>query len=244
MTLRIDDDILMIQVDGTKQKVYMKLTTQQKAQDIVMQAMGTLEYTHDTGKRSQVSISMAGIGINKIRVANLTPELQNTIIHNALSRYGEIKGIQEDVWPRHYRYVVANGIRIVSMTLKQHIPSHITTGGHRALIEYEGQLTTCYGRNKTGHLYQQCPTRCRPQGIHETRDTSSAEMLTLGVTENRHTQGDVKMIKGQDEGETHESQVVREGQPPHNDKTNSEELQQSTANRVDRTPRKCDINKQ
>jgi hypothetical protein len=46
---------------------------------------------------------MPGIGIKKIRVANLPPELQNATIHNAPRRYGEIKGIQKDVWSRHYR---------------------------------------------------------------------------------------------------------------------------------------------
>jgi hypothetical protein len=47
-TFRIDDnDILMIQVDGIRREVHIKLTTQQKAQDIVTQAKGSLEYTHN-----------------------------------------------------------------------------------------------------------------------------------------------------------------------------------------------------
>jgi hypothetical protein len=48
-------------------------------------------------------------------------------------------------------------------------------------------------------------------------------------------------MEGQDEAEAHKSQVVREGQPPHDHKTNSEELQESITDRVDKTKGQGDI---
>jgi hypothetical protein len=58
---------------------------------------------------------------------------------------------------KQYRYVVANGIRIVMMTIQKHLPSHVNVVGYRALIPYEGQLQTCYGCSATDHMYQVCP---------------------------------------------------------------------------------------
>jgi len=67
---------------------------------------------------------------------------------------------------------VANGIRIAVVILAQHISSHIIVAGHRNLITYEGQPTTFYGFNETGHLYQACPRRRR------TRDSDNASITT------------------------------------------------------------------
>jgi hypothetical protein len=47
-----------------------------------------------------------------------------------LSRYGEIKEVQEETWTRAYRYPVANGIRIVVIVLTQLIPSHVILAGY------------------------------------------------------------------------------------------------------------------
>ena len=87
------------------------------------------------------------------------PEISDRAIKMGLSKYGEIKEIQEETWSRAYRYSVANGIRIVVISLTQHIPSHVILTGYRTLISYEGQPTTCYGCNGTGHLYQDCTRR-------------------------------------------------------------------------------------
>jgi hypothetical protein len=64
--------------------------------------------------------------------------------------YGEIRDIQAETWSNAYRYPVANGIGVVSMTLVQLIPSHMVVAGDRTLISYDGQPTTCYGCNESG----------------------------------------------------------------------------------------------
>jgi hypothetical protein len=77
---------------------------------------------------------------------------------DTMSKCGEVKGISEEQWSRMYRYSVSNGIRIVELQLKQHIPSHMMIG-QRVLITYEGQPNTCYGCNEAGHQYGECPHR-------------------------------------------------------------------------------------
>jgi hypothetical protein len=61
--------------------------------------------------------------------------------------------------PPPYRYKVKNGMRITTIELKQHIPSHMYIAGHRKIISYTGQLATCYICNATDHISQHCPQR-------------------------------------------------------------------------------------
>jgi hypothetical protein len=84
-------------------------------------------------------------------MANLPPEVADRTLKMAVGAYGEIRDIQAEIWSNAYRYPVANGIRVV-MTLIKHIPSHMVVAGHRTLISYEGQPTTCYGYNDPGYL--------------------------------------------------------------------------------------------
>ena len=61
--------------------------------------------------------------MRRLRVANLPPEVADRTLKMALGAYGEIRDIQAETWSNALRYPVANGIRVVSMTLIQHIPS-------------------------------------------------------------------------------------------------------------------------
>ena len=67
--------------------------------------------------------------------------------------------MQQEVWSKSYHYKGFSGIRIVVITLKKHIPSHIMIAGHRGLVSFEGRPTTCYGSSETGHS-----TRFAPRG--------------------------------------------------------------------------------
>ena len=55
-----------------------------------------------------------------MRVASLPPEVADCTLKMALGVYGEIRDIQAETWSNAYRYPVANGIRVVEMTLIQH----------------------------------------------------------------------------------------------------------------------------
>jgi len=128
------------------------------------------------GEISKVRLEAIGLGMRKVRKANLPPNMSERALRVALGKYGEVRGIQEENWSRAYRYPVANGIRLAMLTLVQHILPHIIVAGHRTLISYEGQPTTCYGWNDTGHLYQVCPHRTRAKEPEKTITTSWAHV--------------------------------------------------------------------
>jgi hypothetical protein len=106
-----------------------------------------------------VKTEPAGMGVRRIRIANLLPEVHDRIIREMLTKYEEVKDITEDAWSCIYRYNVSNGISIATVNLKQHIPSHMTIANNGVLISYEGQPPNCYGCNGTGHQYQECLRR-------------------------------------------------------------------------------------
>jgi len=154
-----EHSVLTIQIDGTRRQVFIKFTDFHFVQDILNATNGETVYKHTTGEISPVKLMVAGMGPRRIRLANLPPELNNTTIRMALSHYGDVQSIQDETWAKHYRYIVSNGVRIVMMTLKKHIPSHIVIDGNRALTSYDGQPQTCYGCGDTEHMYHVCPKR-------------------------------------------------------------------------------------
>jgi hypothetical protein len=118
-----------------------------------------------------VKIEPAGMGLRRIRIANLPPELHDRIIREMLTKYVEVKDITEDAWSSNYRYKVSNGIRIATVNLKKHFPSHMTIANNRVLISYEGHPPTCYGCNGTGYQYQECPRR-KQMKIHQAKPST------------------------------------------------------------------------
>jgi hypothetical protein len=139
--------------------VYIKFREQQKMQETLTATQGQAEFRHANGVISKVRIEAVGLGMRRVRVANLPPEMADGILKMALGTYGDVREMQAETWSNAYRYPVPNGIRVVVMTLVQHIPSHLVVAGHRTLISYESQPATCYGCNETGHLYTACPHR-------------------------------------------------------------------------------------
>jgi len=158
-----EHSVLTIQIDGTRRQVYIKFKEFQSVQDILDATKGETIYKYVTGEIAPVQLMIAGMGTRRIRLANLPPELTNNTITTALSKYGEIRSIQEENWAKHYRYNVSNGVRIVMMTLNKHIPSYIAIAGYRALVTYDGQPQTCYGCGDTEHVYNVCPKRRMPK---------------------------------------------------------------------------------
>jgi hypothetical protein len=60
-----------------------------------------------------VTVELAGMGERRIRVANLPPEVQDTVLRDTMSKYGDVKNIKEEQWSRQYRYLVSIGFMIV-----------------------------------------------------------------------------------------------------------------------------------
>jgi len=155
-----EEDILMIQIDGTRAQVFIKFANGGSMLDVINDTKVQQEYMHDNGELSQVTIEIAEMGMRKIRIANLPPEVSDCMLKANLAKYGEVHAITEEQWIRAYRYKVSNGIQIVEMNLKHHLASHLTIAGNRILV-LRGQPAICYVYNTTGNRYDDCPRRKR-----------------------------------------------------------------------------------
>jgi hypothetical protein len=189
-TLRLpEEEVRMIQIDGTKRQVYIKLAEQKAAMNLLQTTARQADCKHHNGEITKVTINMAGMGNKRIRIANLPPEIPENAVKTALTPYGTVTDIREEKWARTYRYVVANGIRQVMMSLTKHIPSHLTIEGHRVLISYEGQRTTCYGCGEIGHLYPSCPKRQPMTAETQTRQPNTYASTVANSTHPQQTTG-------------------------------------------------------
>ena len=75
--LRIPEhSVSMIQIDGTKSQVYIKLTDNVYAQALLRETNGQAEYKRHNGLISKVNIAVAGMGTKRVRIANLPPEVK------------------------------------------------------------------------------------------------------------------------------------------------------------------------
>jgi hypothetical protein len=136
-SLRLEeDDLFMIQVNGPKRHVYIKFKNTGKLQQILNGNKEQYDFKHENGEISKVQIEHAGMGIGTIRIANLPPEVSERAIHSVLSRYGEVKEIKTEKRSRNNRYKIDNGIRIVTMNLREHIPSYINITNNKVLLSY------------------------------------------------------------------------------------------------------------
>ena len=120
----LEDEVRMIQIDGPRRRVYIKLNNEVRLQEVLHTTHGQLDYLHDNGELSIVYIERAGMGVRRVRVANRPPELQDKKLRDTISRYGEVRTISEEQWSKSYIYPVHNGIRIVEWILKN-IYGHI-----------------------------------------------------------------------------------------------------------------------
>ena len=153
-------------------------------QALLTESQGQRDFRHDNREISKVRIEAVGLGVRRVRVANLSQEVADRTLKMALGAYVEIRDIQAEAWSNAYCCPMANGIRVVEMTLIQHIPSHIVVAGHRTLISYEEQPTTSYGCNEPGHLHTACPHRRRARAEdRQTPMTSWAEVAAKGPTQ-------------------------------------------------------------
>jgi hypothetical protein len=101
--LRIPEHkVQMIQTDGIKRHVYIKLEDADSVLALLRDTAGQAEYKYLTGEFSIVHITLAGLGTKCIHVANLPPEVSNDTLRAALAPYGKIMDIQNERWSKVY----------------------------------------------------------------------------------------------------------------------------------------------
>ena len=118
-----------------------------------------MEYHHKRGELSTVIVEESGMGVRKFRIANFPPETLEPTLRDAMSKFGDIKSTWEELWPKVYRCKFSNGVRIVTVGLKKHIPSNLSIAGHSVMVSYEGQPSNFYGCNESGYHLRECPRR-------------------------------------------------------------------------------------
>jgi hypothetical protein len=120
-------------------------------------------------------------------------------IRRRLTKYGNIQAVTEDKWCTVCRYNVENGIRVVTMNLKIHVPSHLYIEGYRALISYIGQPVTCYVCNAADHMAEECPKRIqtrRNDTQHTVRGHKWSKRMSLGQHQSRLIWSNNELIHG------------------------------------------------
>ena len=85
----------MIQIDGPRRRVYIKLNNEMRLQAVLHTTQGQLDYIHKHGELSIVYTERARMWVRRVRVANLPPELQDRILRDVIFRYGEVRAITD-----------------------------------------------------------------------------------------------------------------------------------------------------
>jgi len=182
--------LIMIQIDGIRRHVFMNFVNDTYLQNILQSRNGSVEYRHAAGEISIVRLEVAGVGMRRIRLANLPSELTESNIRAALASYGKIISIKDEMWSKAYRYKVANGVKEIIMKQAKHFPSQMNIAGQRALPSYDGQPVTYYGCGDNGHINQVCPKR-RGGGMVTSDSTPNTWALVAAKgAQNQHGNDD------------------------------------------------------
>ena len=124
-TVRLtEDDVRVIQIDGRLRKVYVKFVNSERMMRVLQPIQGDLDFYHENGVISKVTVEITGVGSRGLRVTTLPPEFTEAQITNVVSTYGEINEMHDEVWSHDYRFKVKTGVRLVDISLKKHIPFH------------------------------------------------------------------------------------------------------------------------
>jgi len=146
----------MIKIDAIKRQVYIKSVS---VLAVFRETGKQGEYKYPTGEVSMAILATADMGTNRIRAANLPPEVPNETLRETPASFGNVLDIQAEMCSKTYRYSMENGTWQVMVMLTRHVPPHLTHDGDRVLLSNVGQPATC----ETGNLYQVCPTRQRSE---------------------------------------------------------------------------------
>src|SRR5215475_7564671 len=63
-----ENDVRMIQIDGTKRQVFIKLAEQTSVLNLLQATNGQVHCKHNNGEITQVTISEAAVGTKRIRI--------------------------------------------------------------------------------------------------------------------------------------------------------------------------------
>ena len=153
------EQVDMIQLNTQEKSIYIKVISPNLYEKLTHKHEGIKDFKYENGERTAVKISKADSVAITVRIFNLPPEVPNTLVTNALNRYGVIKSVRNEQWSTSFPLPVNNGIRAVKMEIKQHIPVSVTIAGYNAHITYVGQPLLCFVCHAPDHKKEDCPQR-------------------------------------------------------------------------------------
>ena len=88
-----EDEVHVVQMDGPLRKVYVKFISSENMMRVLQPIQGDINFHHVNGKISKVKFDIAGVGVRRVRVSTLPPEVTKTETINVMSIYGDGKKI-------------------------------------------------------------------------------------------------------------------------------------------------------
>ncbi|KAJ4441132.1 hypothetical protein ANN_10982 [Periplaneta americana] len=92
-------------------------------------------------------------------VFNLPPEVPNSIVTTAFTRYDVIHSVRNEQWSTAFPFPFNNSIRALKMEVKHNIPDSVPIAGYNAHVTYFGQPILCFVCHKPDHKKEDCPRR-------------------------------------------------------------------------------------
>jgi len=93
-TLHLQEhEVVMIQIDGIHRHVYIKFRVPKRMQAVLTATQRQEYFRHDNSEISKVRIEAVVLGMRRVRVASLSPEVEDKTLKMALGAFGEIRDI-------------------------------------------------------------------------------------------------------------------------------------------------------
>ena len=88
--------MFMVQIDDPRRHVYVKFRDDQRRQKILTSTNRHGEFRRTKGEILNLQMEAAGLGMRRLRIANLSPEVPDSAIRMILGRYRKAKEVQEE----------------------------------------------------------------------------------------------------------------------------------------------------
>lgn len=151
-----NEEIVGIQVDSIKAKVYIKCSDRTVVQRAVQNHDGKIYYVDQNNQRYPIELYEEEPEIF-MKLFDFPLEMSNEKIKSALMKFGSVKTIKNDRWKGEGFYQVENGVRTVVMNMTKPVPSYLRLDGYTSLVTYHGQIRTCMMCDQPGHERRECP---------------------------------------------------------------------------------------
>lgn len=149
------DDVDSIQLSNSKFALIVECASMELAINTVNKH-DKKQFIEVDKKRYQISLCMDDGGTD-VKIHDLPPKMDNKLIVEWMSQYGEIISIRDFKWNEKVFFKNKdNGVRVVRIKLQKAIPSYITVHGEETYITNKNQIPTCRHCGYKAHRGRGC----------------------------------------------------------------------------------------